>query len=155
MNIKRLLFRLVNPLRKLYWFFIRPRTYGVKCLLEHDGYFLMIRNTYGHRRWTLPGGRMKRNEIPGDAARREVLEEVGIPLTELMYIGNYFNIREYKRDTVYCFYARVPTNAYAIDPFEIQEAQWFPKGRLPAFSALSLPNILEMYSEKIGAPRQQ
>ncbi len=98
--MRRLLYRTIHPFRRFYWFLARPKTYGVKCLIEHHGQLLMIRNTYGHMHWTFPGGGVRRGETLQAAIRREVMEEVEITLREPTYLGSYFNVKEYKRDTV-------------------------------------------------------
>ena len=53
-------------------------TVGGLCVVERaDGRVLLVRHGY-RPRWGLPGGFLKRGEIPTDGARREVFEEVGL-----------------------------------------------------------------------------
>ena len=53
-------------------------TVGAICIIERaDGALLLARLTYRDR-WGFPGGLLKRGEDPATAARREVLEEVGV-----------------------------------------------------------------------------
>lgn len=47
-----------------------------------DPLFLLIRDSYGH--WGFPKGHLERDELPEVAARREVLEETGLPAVELV-----------------------------------------------------------------------
>jgi 8-oxo-dGTP diphosphatase len=55
-------------------------TVGALALIEReDGRILLIRQVY-RRNWGLPGGLLKRNEAPADAAVREVAEEVGLAI---------------------------------------------------------------------------
>lgn len=121
-----------NPIRKAYWFVFRPRTRGVKVVIEHGGKFLLTRLGYAHKKFTIPGGGVKRRETFEEAARREVSEEVGIELGAIRKIGGYTNDRQYKRDTVEVFYATVPTADFRIDGIEISEAGWYPLDGLPA-----------------------
>lgn len=137
-------YRVAARIRRLYWFAFRPRTFGVKCLIEHNGRWLMIRNSYGRGHWTLPGGKVGRGEDPRTAAMREVHEEVGIDLDDVRAIGDYYTTREHKRDTVYCFVARVASPAHTIDEGEIAEAAWFATSKLPSFRAPSVDRILAM-----------
>ena len=116
----------------------------MKCVVEHDGRWLMIRNTYGHQYWTLPGGGVKRGESPADAAKREVAEEVGIALGDVEAIGSYFSTRHYSKDTVYCFRARVTTADHKIDGREIAEAAWFERDAMPALCGAALTEVLRM-----------
>ncbi len=110
----------------------------------------MIRNTYGRGHWTFPGGTIGRKETPEQAAIREVAEEVGVTLDAVEPIGVYFNRREYKRDTVYCFRSSVTDHAHKIDPFEITEAAWFRADELPSFRGPSVDEILDLLE-----PRKQ
>ena len=51
----------------------------VRSLVHADGRWLLIRQSYRNH-WGLPGGLLQRHESPADACRREVLEEVGLPV---------------------------------------------------------------------------
>ena len=155
MMVRRIFFALVpvHPIRQLWWRIRRPRTFGVKCLIECEGKFLMICNTYGHRKWTFPGGGIWRGETPEVAARREAREEVGIELSELIPIGSYASTRQYKRDTVYCFYTYVTSQRYEIDPVEIQEVGWFPLGVLPQSISAGVHDVLSLYRRALPVIR--
>jgi ADP-ribose pyrophosphatase YjhB (NUDIX family) len=115
---------------RVWWFVRRPRTYGVKCVIDHGGRWLMVRNTYGHRRWTFPGGGVRRREATDVAVRREILEEVGIALGAVEIVGTYPGITK-PRDTVTVFRAVVDSSAVVIDRGEIAEAEWFESTALP------------------------
>ncbi len=151
MNARRVFYQAIHPFRKLYWFVVRPRTYGVKCLIECDGKLLLIRNTYGKMHWTFPGGGVGRNELPEAAVRREVVEEVGIQLGEVVYLGHYFNIKEHKRDTVYCSYVHVTNSTFALDAVEIQEAAWFRADALPQPLSPAVTKVLALHRSKSSA----
>lgn len=124
-----------------------PKTFGVKALIEHDGKLLMIRNTYGTRHWTLPGGGIKKHETPENAARRETKEEVGIDLGQLLYLGKYFSTRHYTQDTVYCFYAKAVNVNFKIDEGEIAEAKWFSISEMPQFKSAAVEEALHLYGK--------
>lgn len=137
-------YKVAAQIRRVYWFVFRPRTRGVKCVIEHDGRWLMIRNSYGRGHWTFPGGKVDRGEEPRIAAMREVREEVGIGLDDVVPIGDYYTTREHKRDTVYCFVARVASPVHTIDEGEIAEAEWITFADLPNFRAPSVDRIVTM-----------
>ena len=138
------MYRLAHRLRRVYWFVFRPRTFGVKCVVEHDGRWLMIRNTYGGGYWTFPGGAIDAGESPDAAAMREVAEEVGIELASVQPIGDYFSTLQHKRDTVYCFRAAVPTADVVIDPAEIAEAAWIDPEAIPKARGAAVNRIVPM-----------
>jgi|SRR3989344_1216426 len=131
MTPKRLFYKVANPLQKIYWFIFRPKTHGVKVVLRHSEKFLLIRNSYGKKHWIFPGGGIKRNEKPEAAAMRETFEEVGVTLPTLKYLGKYHHEKQYKKDTVYCFFSEVASFEYIIDNDEIEEAGWFFPSDIP------------------------
>ena len=94
---------------------------------------MMIRNTYGYKMWTFPGGGIGRGETAEQAIEREVMEEVGVKVQELRKIGE-FTIAEYKRDNVTVFTARSENAQFKIDEKEILEAGWFSPKNLPTIS---------------------
>lgn len=143
----RWLYRLINPIRRFYWFIVRPSTFGTKVLIEYDGKYLMIRNTYGKGYWTFPGGGKHRNETPEDGAKREAREEVGIHLDSLIYLGEYFSQIEYKQNTVYCFCTQVDNGYFEIDPQEIAEARWFQSDQLPELQSSSVGKVLGLLAQ--------
>ncbi|MEX0933956.1 MAG: NUDIX hydrolase [Candidatus Paceibacterota bacterium] len=143
----RLFFKIILPLRRLYWFIFRPKTLGVKTLIEHDRKYLFIKNAYGLKKWTFPGGGVKRNEKPEDAAKREVLEEVNIQLPNLSYIGEYRSTREYKRDIVYCYYASVKDDNYKLYPMEVEDAEWLTLDKIPHYKSFAVDEILNLYKQ--------
>jgi ADP-ribose pyrophosphatase YjhB (NUDIX family) len=140
----RIAYKCAALARRLYWFVIRPRTRGVKCLIEHDGKWLLIKNSYGHNAWTLPGGACRRRENPVDAAAREVAEEVGITPIEMRPLGSFFTDREYKRDTVYCFHAVAATADHRVDGTEVVEAAWFKPGALPEKRSRTIASVVRL-----------
>ncbi len=58
-------------------------------IFDDDGRVLLVREGYGRRRWSLPGGRIERGELPHEAAVREALEETGVDVSPIEIIGLY------------------------------------------------------------------
>lgn len=50
---------------------------GVRVILIRDGRVVLVRHWLTPDVWTLPGGGINKGETPGEAAKREVFEEVG------------------------------------------------------------------------------
>jgi ADP-ribose pyrophosphatase YjhB (NUDIX family) len=146
---KRTLIQLIYPLLKLYWFLVRPKTFGVQCVIQHEGAILLVRNTYGRKQWTFPGGSMARGETTEDAIRREVLEEVGLHLQQLQHLGAFEATIDYKQDHVAVFAGVSPDRRVTIDTAEILEAQWFQPKHLPPL-APSAARILAMWHRATG-----
>ena len=148
--MKKLIYRLIHPLRAAYWTIFRAKTIGVTCLIECDAKLLMIRHTYGHRRWTFPGGGVKKGETSEEAVQRECREEVGIELKNQIYLGEYFNNNEL--DMGHCFVCRVPDFYFRIDGEEVAEAGWFDLANIPTLHAPAVNKVLDLY-QRPGPPR--
>ena len=136
-----ILYYFLNSLRRLYWFIFRPHTQGVKCLIENDDKYLLVKTSYSGDYWTLPGGGCDYKEAPEQAIKREVVEELGIILTDVVLLGSYESTVEYKRDTVYLFYGKSQEKNFKTNA-EIAEASWFPKDMLPQDQSRALKESL-------------
>ena len=66
---------------RLWWFVCRPHTHGAGIALWHEGKVLLVRTSYRNC-YSLPGGFVRRGEPPEQAARREMVEELGIDLSD-------------------------------------------------------------------------
>ena len=137
-------YRLGYRVLMVYWFFTRPHTQGVKCLVQSGGKILLVRHTYGRGHWTLPGGGLKRAEALETAARREVREELGIALSSVRKVGEFFSRREFKHDTVHCFTAIAQGTTITRDTKEIAIAGWFPIDALPHPRSEILEHLLSI-----------
>lgn len=135
-------------LLQVWWFIRRPKTFGVKCLIEHNNTFLLVRLSYGHRNWSIPGGGIQRHESSIEAVTREVLEEVGIIVAQLSYIGTYSQTIGHKHDTVQCYHTVTGTRDFRIDNFEISEAMWFPIDEFPVDRSPNVDRILNLYASQ-------
>jgi ADP-ribose pyrophosphatase YjhB (NUDIX family) len=63
---------------------------SVMAWIEDDqGSVLFVRQAIGRRLWTLPGGKVKRNESLKSALKREVREETGLATATLHYQQMY------------------------------------------------------------------
>lgn len=122
--------RLVYLLNKLYLFFVRPVTLGVRVMLIQDGRVLLVRQSYLDG-WFMPGGRMKRGETLEQAARREVREEVGAELKSIVCVGAFSNFAEWKSDHNILFLSEEFTFTGGHDR-EVAEIRFFPLDDLPA-----------------------
>jgi len=106
---------------------------GAICLIERpDGAVLLVRTAY-RERWGVPGGLLKRGEEPASAARREVLEEVGLPIELIGEPAIVVDPRPQRIDLVYRARPRSHADVADMRPSspEIVEARWFPIDELP------------------------
>jgi len=119
-------------LQRRLWRILRPRTRGVKVMLfDEAGAVLLVRHTYGRTdQYLLPGGGIRPFEQPAKAAAREMREELGCGLADLVFVSTHISTSEGKRDTVHLFRARVD-GAVRADGVEVAEARFFALDALP------------------------
>jgi 8-oxo-dGTP pyrophosphatase MutT (NUDIX family) len=130
------LLRLIRPLVPIDWG-------GVKCVLTDRGSVLLVRHTYGHRGWDLPGGGRRRGEAPGDAARREMGEELGLTGLDWRPLGTLHTRSEHHRQLLHLYGAEVVAPSLTLDLGEIETAAWFHLDALPVPTARFVRPILE------------
>lgn len=97
--------RVGYQLLRLWWFFRRPVSRGAFVAVWCDNSLLLIENSYRPEQ-TIPSGGIGRRESPRQAARRELLEEVGITAApeDLVFAGKVVvNDRHNKKDHAYVF----------------------------------------------------
>jgi 8-oxo-dGTP pyrophosphatase MutT (NUDIX family) len=138
--VVRWAYRLVLLLMRGWWVVARPRSSGVRCVVRRGDAILLVRHSYGDRRWMLPGGRMRHGEAPVATARREMRQELGIDAGRWTVIGclgaragyrRRSRTEGFRRHSTY--YVATELSTIAVNPraAEIAEARWFPCGTLP------------------------
>ena len=112
-------------------------TVGSICVIERaDGAVLLVHQSYRNS-WGIPGGLLNRGEAPDDAARREVLEEVGLRIELIGEPAVVVAPTPHRVDVVYR--ARLaegedPDAARPCSP-EIREVGWFATDAFPDLQA--------------------
>ena len=115
---------------RAYWYFVRPRTAGVKALLFHNGKVLFIRHSYTPKMWSLPGGGIKRDEDVLVALKREIWEELGVEAKNFEYCGESNSNREFKRDKVFVYRGELVSGEVKLDNIELIDAKWFAQNEI-------------------------
>lgn len=128
MNISPGFQKLLFWFTRAYWLIVRPKTFGVKCVLAHpkDRHLvLLVRHSYGKREmWNLPGGGYNpKRETTHEAAAREIQEELSLAPVILEKLGEYTTSAEGKRDTVALFLGRCETDTIKMSG-ELAETRW-------------------------------
>lgn len=106
--LHRQLYRLAHRARRLWWRVRRPHRSSVVVVAFDDrGRVLLVRHSYGPPVWSLPGGGIDRGEDPAQAAAREVREELGCGLVDLVVIDASTERIAGSRDLRHVFAARL------------------------------------------------
>ncbi|HEV2121550.1 MAG TPA: NUDIX domain-containing protein [Chloroflexota bacterium] len=105
-------------------------TVGVfAAVFDENGRILCVKQAYGPRRWTLPGGRMEPGESVLEALRREVWEETGYRTEPGRLIGVY---SAPPRDVVVLFFEAMIIDREAWQANEeIAQVAFFGQSDLP------------------------
>lgn len=103
----------------------RPHTAAVKCIVRDGDRVLFVRHTYGRRDlWELPGGGLRRGEEPAAAARREMLEELGVSLADLRELATVEVSGDHKHTRIVCFQGDAGGAPLRLAAAELAEARW-------------------------------
>jgi 8-oxo-dGTP pyrophosphatase MutT (NUDIX family) len=97
-----MVYRLGFPLARVWWRLRRPRHEGTLVAVHIDEKLLLVRSSY-RTAWNFPGGTIRRGEIPEVAARRELLEEIGLADHPLVSAGVHSGIWDGRPDRVHFF----------------------------------------------------
>jgi 8-oxo-dGTP pyrophosphatase MutT (NUDIX family) len=143
-GLRRRGYRSAYALLCVYWFALRPKCHGVKCVLTDGKLVLLVRHTYGPRQWDLPGGALKSGEQPHLTARREMHEELGVDIAAWESLGVYTGRAQSRHDVIHCFHARLHEPTFTLDLGELVSARWFALDDVPADLGVYVLPILAM-----------
>ena len=112
-------------------FRIVPQKDRVRVIVyRDDGKILLVRSRFSRQEWALSGGGVNRNESYEQAAVREVLEEIGLKIHNMRYLGKANSHESYAKFSVQVFAAHASNYDIKCN-FEIMEAQWLNMNYLP------------------------
>ena len=105
-------------------------TVGAMVCIERDDEIIVTRSPHKPD-WSLPGGQLRRREEPADAARREIVEELGVRVDLLGDPVYVLDVQTQRCDVL--FHARLSageTEPHEVS-FEITEWRWARRDALP------------------------
>jgi 8-oxo-dGTP diphosphatase len=151
----RILFRLGFPVARVWWRLRRHEHRGALVAVYVGQELLLLRSSY-RSEWNFPGGTVRRGETPEMAARRELVEEIGLEASSLSAAGDAQGIWDGRRDHVHFFELRLDRlPALLLDNREIIAAQPVPPaalrgmaltGPVAAYVARTLPRSQQIQS---------
>jgi NAD+ diphosphatase len=103
---------------------------AIIVLIERDGAILMARHQrFPEGMYGLIAGFVEPGETLEEAARREIMEEVGLTVSNLQYAGS--QPWPFPHSLMVGFTARWESGEIQPDPVEIEDARWFRPDALP------------------------
>ena len=98
----RTVYRTGYPLARAWWTLTRPRHQGAVVAVYLGPRLLLVHSSY-QTGWQLPGGGIHRDELPEQAAKRELAEELGLAVSALIAAGEADGYWDGRRDHVHFF----------------------------------------------------
>lgn len=148
-RLGRLAHGAATPLLRVY---MKGRRRVRVLVVNERGEMLMVRSWFGHQRWSLPGGGIRRGEKPKVAALREAFEETGVSIDErhCKYLGEFENGDSNAPFMIDCFVTHMPKQpAYiaARHRLEMLDVAWFSASHLPSRRSKTVDRALKIYKK--------
>jgi len=123
-------------------------------IVDEDGKVLLVKHTYGHLNWELPGGGAENDESPVETALREVREETGL-IVLAHHMTGYYYLPE--NDSLHFVFWCEQQDANAVprsDHAEISECRfWHPEALPRPISDWTIRRIQNAITgDKYGLP---
>ena len=100
-------------------------------ILDDRGIVLMVKHTYGHCAWELPGGDAEPNESLEETVIREVQEESGLRVVVERLTGLYYDISSDYHQAVFLCHPEDTSAPLKPDGKEVTECKYWSLGSLP------------------------
>lgn len=117
-------------------------------IVDQQGKILLVHQTYGEKKWNLPGGTRERGEAPWETVVRECKEEINVTIqpADCVLSGLYYWPH---RDAYhFTFLIRNWTGVPKPDNVEIDQVAFFPIYQLPSpisnFTIQRIQHALQM-----------
>ncbi len=125
---------------------------AVQGLLVRDGRVLLGRRRLPPRQgyWDLPGGFLEEGELPEDGLRREFLEETGLAVTPVEFLGGV--VDPYDHYFVLGLTYIVTGDGEPVANDDVEELRWFAPDEIPSEMAFPSQNaVLATWAGRVSA----
>jgi 8-oxo-dGTP pyrophosphatase MutT (NUDIX family) len=110
---------------------------SVACILEFEDQILMIKESQnGVTHWDMPAGGLDEGENIFDGVKREVFEEVGIPIKDSKLVATFQTITNNKSSFCFLFKYKLSASEYSqinITEKDILDYKLFSKSEVQSF----------------------
>lgn len=149
--LHRAAYRFAHALRKQWWRLARPHLRGCRVMaLDGEGRVLLIRHSYGSGKWMIPGGGLDRGEAAVPGGLRELREETGCELADVIELALSEELLSGTTNEVHVIAGRT-FDAPRVDGREVIEARFFAldalPGAMPAAMRAMLPGWVADYEK--------
>lgn len=135
------------------WEFYHNTAAAVAGIIEHKGKVLVVERNLdpGKGMLDFPGGFVEPQESAEAALQREIMEELGVKLFDLKYIGSAPNLYKYKGiEYSTCdifFVAQIESDDFKVDFSELASFSWINKADLAPdlFAFVSMKEAIKIY----------
>jgi ADP-ribose pyrophosphatase YjhB (NUDIX family) len=115
-------------------------------VVDDEGRLLLVRRAGDpyEGTWDLPGGFLEEAEAPLDALRRELLEETGLDIDPVEFVGAWLDRYGDAPDaptTLNLYWTARVTGGEAVAGDDAAELRWFPRNGLPPDDEIGFPNV--------------
>lgn len=114
----------------------RPKV-GVAAFIWRDGKFIITKRagSHGHNTWSVPGGHLEFNESWEECIRREVMEEIGVEITNIQFYAATNDIftdddKHYVSIWMTCDWAAGEPESK--EPHKVLDVRWCDMNSLPS-----------------------
>ena len=132
---------------------VRPNVGVGVYIMDGKGNLLLMLRSTAHEpgTWCPPGGHLEMGESFLDVCKREVMEEVGLDLEDVEFLGAVNNIFSPEKHYVNIdFVAKGVSGTPKIcEPDKCAEMGWYPLNKLPQPLMLPTANLFKTYPEVI------
>ncbi|MET9073895.1 NUDIX domain-containing protein [Streptomyces sp. NPDC004232] len=120
------------------------------AVIVHDGRLLLVRRRVaeGSLSWTLPAGKVEPGETVGAAAVREALEEAGVTVEPVRFLGERVHPESGRRMS-YTACRLLAGTARAASPREVAEVAWVTRAEVAELIPGDLYSSVQEYLTEV------
>jgi 8-oxo-dGTP pyrophosphatase MutT (NUDIX family) len=117
-------------------------------ITNKEGNILLLKQTYGDKRWGLPGGGVEPGETIHEAIRRECCEEIGVDILVRAFTGLYYH--KSFNSQVGIFKCELPEGVHIRLSNEHSEYKWINISELGEVQRLRVQDALDFNGQVIS-----